>query len=75
MDKDDTPYSRKLNRRMWLSVIVIALIVLIGGIAYVLNTSQNPPSPSGVVPGIGGGPPSPSESPSESPTFMPSPTP
>lgn len=78
MERDyDKDYRRRNNSMFWLSIIAVALIIAVGGIAYVLGTSQNLPNSSGVVPGIGGGPgttPVPTETPTETPSPTPTPT-
>lgn len=73
------------NRKLWLSVMAIALVLAFGGFAYILGINNQSPPNEGVVPGIGGGPGSASPTPAsiESPvptetplsTETPSPTP
>lgn len=80
MEKDsgyERDYSNRTSSRTWFTVIVITLVLIAGAIAYSL---VNNPTPTEVVPGVGGGPGeiptlSPTETPVPSPTVVPSPIP
>lgn len=73
MDRD---YPGKNDNRVWFTVVVVALVLILGSIAYILASNNQNPANRTVTPGIGGGPmETPSPTPTPATTQTPSPTP